>query len=213
MAFKTNPKLLRLKRLEDWETKGFYGKKESEFLREDFEIRKLIKEKFGKQAMIEKIEIERFPGKITVRIFTARPGLIIGRGGEGAENLKKEIEKKILKREGELNIEIKEVKSIWSSAPLVAQWVAIQLEKRNPYRRTIKQALSRVMGEKGVEGAKIQVSGRLDGVDIARTEWVKQGKLPRTTLRADIDYALEVAQTRVGTVGVKVWIYKGEKEI
>jgi len=213
MAFKTNPKLLRLKRLEDWETKGFYGKKESEFLREDFEIRKLIKEKFGKQAMIEKIEIERFPGKITVRIFTARPGLIIGRGGEGAENLKKEIEKKILKREGELNIEIKEVKSIWSSAPLVAQWVAIQLEKRNPYRRTIKQALSRVMAEKGVEGAKIQVSGRLDGVDIARTEWVKQGKLPRTTLRADIDYALEVAQTRVGTVGVKVWIYKGKKEI
>jgi small subunit ribosomal protein S3 len=144
-------------------------------------------------------------------INTSRPGLIIGRGGEGIEKIKKDIEEKILKRKGELRIEVREVRNPWASATLVAKWMAGQIEKRVPYRRVLKTALARIMAQKGVEGARVQVAGRLDGVEIARTEWLQQGKLPRQTLRANIDYAQATAFCTYGVVGVKVWIYKGEK--
>ena len=212
MAHKTHPKVLRLKKLEDWDSRWLSKKKLPQYLKEDFKIREFIKKKLGSVG-IEKIEIERFPGKINVIISTARPGLIIGRGGAGVELLKKELEKVISpkKEKREIKIEIKEIKDPWTSAILVAQWIAGQLEKRVPYRRVLKRALSKIMSHKELEGARVQVSGRLDGVEIARTEWLQQGKLPRQTLRSDIDYGFSEAYCTYGAIGVKVWIYKGEK--
>jgi small subunit ribosomal protein S3 len=210
MAFKAHPKGLRLKKIEDWDSRGFYEKDFAKKLEEDFKIKKLVEEKIGGMG-IERIEIERSPGRINLIINTSRPGLIIGRGGEGVEKLKDEIEKKILKRKGELRIEIREVKNPWTSAALVAKWMASQVEKRVPYRRVLKQALARIMSQKGIEGAKVQLAGRLDGVEIARTEWLKAGRIPRQTLRADIDFFQTTALCTYGIIGVKVWIYKGEK--
>jgi small subunit ribosomal protein S3 len=209
MTFKAHPKGLRLGRMEDWNSRGFYEKDFAKKLEEDFKIRKYLEENF--KEGLERIEIERSPGRINLIINTSRPGLIIGRGGEGVEKIKKDIEEKILKRKGELRIEVREVKNPWASATLVAKWMAGQIEKRVPYRRVLKTALARIMAQKGVEGARVQVAGRLDGVEIARTEWLQQGRLPRQTLRSNIDYAQATAFCTYGTVGVKVWIYKGEK--
>lgn len=218
MAHKVHPKAFRIKEISNWNTRGFYEKKFAAYLEEDFKIREFFKKKIGKLG-VEKIEIERSPTKINIIISTARPGLIIGRGGEGVEQLKKQLEEKILKRKttkglavkSELKIEIREIKNPWMSAPLAAQWMVSQIEKRVPYRRILKQALDRIVAQKGVEGAKVEVAGRLDGIEIARREWLKKGKLPRQTLRADIDYAVDRAYCPYGIVGVKVWIYKGER--
>lgn len=214
MAHKVHPKIFRIKESTDWLSRGFYEKRIPEYLEEDFKIRKFLNDKLS-EAAIDRIEIERFPTKINVIIWTARPGLIIGRRGEGIKMLKEGLERKILKKEKkrELKIEIREAKDIWISANLTAQWMARQIEKRVPYRRVLKQALGRVMNHKEVKGARVEVSGRLDGVEIARTEWLKSGKLPRQTLRADIDYSQAKAFCRYGVVGVKVWIYKGEKHV
>jgi small subunit ribosomal protein S3 len=162
---------------------------------------------------VGKIEIERFPGKVKVIISSARPGLIIGRGGEGVEVLRKKLEASLspLKEKREIQIEIQEIKNPWSHASLVAFWMAQQIEKRVPYRRVLKQALDKIMAVKGVKGARVQVAGRLDGIEIARTEWLKRGRLPRQTLRAEIDYAQDRAYCTYGVVGVTVWIYKGER--
>jgi small subunit ribosomal protein S3 len=210
MAQKTNPKVLRIKSMEDWESRGFYERDFSSYLKEDFEIRKFLKEKIGK-AGIEKIVIERFPELINVIIFSSRPGLIIGRKGEEVEKLVQELKNKVLKKNKGLKIEIEEVKNPWTSAALVAQWMAEQIEKRTPYRRVLKSALSKIMSQKEVQGARVQVSGRLDGVEIARKEWLKAGKLPRQTQRAQIDFAEDRAYCKYGVIGIKVWIYKGEK--
>ncbi len=210
MAKKTHPKVLRIRGMENWNSRGFYEKNFSAFLEEDFKIREFLKKKVGKIG-IEKIEIERFPDQINIFISTARPGLIIGRGGEGVEKLVQEVKEKILKGKEGLKIEIKEVKKPWCSAQLVSQWMADQIEKRVPYRRVLKGALAKIMSQKEVQGARVQVAGRLDGIEIARTEWLKQGRLPRQTLRADIDYAENRAFCTYGTIGIKVWIYRGEK--
>lgn len=212
MTHKTNPKIVRAKRLEDWESRWFEKKNFKKNLEEDFKIRKFFEEK-EKELGIEKIEIERFPGKINVIISTCRPGLIIGRKGKGIEEIKKRLSEIVLKKgeKRDLNVEIKEVRDMWSSATLVAQWVAQQLEKRVGYRKTLKQALSKIKSNKEAKGAKIEVSGRLDGVEIARKEWLKFGELPRQTIRANIDYGTAEAYCTYGVIGVKVWIYKGEK--
>jgi small subunit ribosomal protein S3 len=215
MAHKVHPKIFRIKSVQDWETRGFYGKRLANYLREDFEIREFLKEKL-KGAAIEKIEIERFPGKLNIIIFSARPGVIIGRGGGGIEELKKSLEsnlkrKKIDLSQKELIIEVKEVRNPWLSASLTAQWICQQIEKRVPYRRVLKQALEKITSQKEVLGARVEAAGRLDGATIARKDWLKKGKLPRQTLRADIDYAQAEAFCTYGVVGVKVWIYKGEK--
>ena len=218
MTHKVHPKIFRIKKAEDWHSHGFYEKDFSGYLKEDFKIRKLLKEKLS-EAAVERIEIKRFPGKINVIIYTARPGLIIGRRGEGVKILKEELERKALKKDEkkptvrtpELKIEIQEIKDPWLSAGLSAQWMTQQIEKRVPYRRVLKQALDRIMSRKEVKGARVELSGRLNGIEIARTEWLQKGKLPRQTLRADIDYAQDRAYCRYGVVGVKVWIYKGEK--
>ena len=211
VAHKVHPKIFRTKESTDWNSRGFYEKKFSEKLEEDIKIREFLQKKL-KEAAVAKIEIERFPSKINIILHTARPGLIIGRRGEGVKFLKEELEKKILKKDEkrEINLEIQTVQDPWLSAALVAQWMAQQIEKRVPYRRVLKQALSKIMAKKEVKGARVQVAGRLDGVEIARTEWLKAGKLPRQTLRADIDYAQAEAFCRYGVIGIKVWIYKGE---
>ena len=222
MAHKVHPKAYRLRELADWDTRWLDKKKMPQYLEEDFKIREFLKKKIGKLG-VEKIEIERFPGKIIIIISSARPGLIIGRGGEGIEILKKELEKilmhkkpfslKIGATEGkkEVKMEIREIKNPWSSAQLAGQWMAQQIEKRVRYRRVLKQALEKIMTAKGVQGARVQVAGRLDGVEIARREWLKKGRLPRQTIRADIDFALTEVLCTYGIIGIKVWIYKGEK--
>jgi len=212
MTHKVHPKAYRLKNLSDWDSRWLTIKKNPQYLEGDFRIREIIKDKIGKTG-VEKIEIERFPGKVTVIISSARPGLIIGRGGEGVENLRKEIEKKVFKLSGKekLKIEIKEVRDPWASAALSAQWMAQQLEKRVAFRRVLKQGLEKITSSKAVKGARVEVAGRLDGSEIARRAWLKKGRLPRQTLRADIDYAQERAHCSYGLIGIKVWIYKGDK--
>lgn len=221
MAHKVHQKIFRIKEIKDWDSRGFYSKNFSQKLEEDFKIRKFLRTKL-KNVGVERIEIERFPGKINVIISSLRPGFIIGRGGKGVEELKSELEKRIFgkktvlskeKRKNlpELRIEIKEVKNPWASARLSAQWAAQQIEKRIPYRRVLKQTISKISSVREVKGCRIQISGRLNGVEIARSEWLQEGKLPRQTLRSDIDYAQVEAFCSYGVIGVKVWIYKGEK--
>ncbi|MCD6528359.1 30S ribosomal protein S3 [bacterium] len=212
MAHKVHPKIFRIKNLSDWYSRWYNNKEFRKELEEDYRIREYLEKKL-RDCGVESIEIERFPGKIKVIINSARPGLIIGRGGRGLEEIQKEIKNKILgkKEPKELKIEIKEIRNIWLYSSLVGQWIAQRLEKRMPYRRVIKQALDNVLSQKEVKGARIEVSGRLDGAEIARSEKIGQGALPRQTIRADIDYAHEEAFCPYGVIGIKVWIYKGEK--
>lgn len=213
MAHKVHPKAYRMRGMADWLSRGYYGQKPAKFLREDFAIREFLKKPL-KDAEVEKVEIERSPGRTVVMIFSCRPALIIGRGGKGVEALKLQMEKKILKNSAlakGLKIEIKEVKNPWTQSVLAAKWIAVSLEKRMPFRRTLKQALEKIVANKEVKGARVEVAGRLDGASIARTEWLSSGRLPRQTLRADIDYGQAEAHCTYGMVGIKVWIYKGDR--
>jgi len=210
MTHKVHPKVFRIKDSANWNTRWLMKKDFPKYLEEDFKIREFISKKLGKIG-IERIEIERFSGKINIIIYSARPGLIIGRGGGGVEELKKDLVKKVVKEKKELKIEIREVKDSWASASLAAQYIAQQIEKRTPFRRVLKQSLDKIMAAKGIQGARVEVAGRLDGAEIARTEWLKKGRLPKQTIRADIDYGQDRAHCTYGIVGVKVWIYKGER--
>jgi small subunit ribosomal protein S3 len=219
MAHKVHPKSFRIKGTEDWNIRGFYGRKMPMYLEEDFLIKDFLRKKLV-EASVANIQIEHSANKINVIIETARPGLIIGRGGGGVDALKKEIENKIQKKlktrvEGaphrEIKIEIREIKNPWISAALVAQMAAQQIEKRMPFRQVLKKSIERVMTNREAKGIRIEVAGRLNGIEIARREWLGQGRLPRNTIRADIDYAQAEAQCTYGKIGIKVWIYKGEK--
>lgn len=213
MSHKVHPKSFRLREIGDWSSRWFSKKRLRDYLEEDFRIREFLSKKL-KDSGIQDIEIERSPGKVTVIINSARPGFIIGRGGKGAEDLKKELEKKLPQsKEGkrEMRIEIKEVKNSWASASLSGQWIAQQIEKRVAHRRVMKQAAEKIMASKEVKGARLEISGRLGGNEIARREWLKRGRMPRQTIRAIIDYAQVEALCTYGTIGIKVWIYKGEK--
>jgi small subunit ribosomal protein S3 len=221
MSHKVHPKVFRIKGIVDWLSHGYYGKDPKKNLKEDFIIRSFLKNKL-KDFSVEKIEIERFSDKTNIIIYSSRPGLIIGRGGEGVEKLRLVVLKEIFKKNKltlkelrdlskRIKVEIKDVPNPWTSAELVGQWVAQKIEKRNPFRKTIKQAIEKVMVNKEVKGVKFEISGRLDGVQIARKEALEKGRLPRQTIRADIDYALSEARCTYGTIGIKVWIYKGEK--
>lgn len=252
MGHRVHPKVYRLKEIGDWDSRGYY-KKPADYLEEDFRIREFLRKRLGRIG-VEKIEIERFFNKINIIISSARPGFIIGRGGEGVEQLKKELENKVIRqsfirkkekgrkktkkekkkelssasvsapsvgggaagekaviKDKKIKIEIREVRNPWTSAALSAQWVAQQIEKRVHYRRVLKQALSKITANKEIQGARIEVSGRLNGAEIARREWLGEGKLPRQTIRADIDYAKAEAYCTYGVIGIKIWIYKGEK--
>lgn len=221
MSHKVHPKIFRVKGIEDWLSQGFYGKKPFNNVKEDFIIRSFLTKKL-KESSVDRIEIERYLNKINVVVYSARPGIIIGRGGEGIEKLRLELLKEIFKKnklslvewknlEKKLKIEVKEISNLWTSSVLVGQWIAQRIEKRMPFRKTIKQAMEKVLANKEVKGVKIQVSGRLDGSQIARSEWIERGRLPRQTIRADIDYSLSEARCTYGTIGIKVWIYKGDK--
>lgn len=228
MGQKVNPHGARVGVILDWSTKWYAGKKDfSNNLVEDFNLRKMLKEKLY-AAGISHIDIERPGDKITVSIYTAKPGIIIGHQGAGVEALKKEIEKFTGKA---VNLNILEIESPDTDAQLVAENIAQQLEKRISFRRAMKQAITRAKnpgyrpGERGqrggnrnrapkhvseVRGIKTQVSGRLGGADIARSEGYHDGSIPLQTLRANIDYGFAEAKTTYGRIGVKVWIYKGQ---
>lgn len=194
-----------------WPSRWFSnGKTFIENLEQDTKIRKFL-DKELREAGIDRIEIERSANKISLGIFTAKPGLIIGRGGAGAEELKKKLHNKFLKKFklGDINLNINEFDRPNLSANIVAQQMVLEIEKRMPFRRVMKQAIGRVERSGGL-GVKVVMSGRLNGAEIAREEMLSSGKVPLHTLRADIDYAGVVARTTYGAIGIKVWIYKGE---
>jgi small subunit ribosomal protein S3 len=208
MGQKVNPFSYRLGIIRDWKSRWFDMKNYKQYLKEDVELREFLEKKLAKAA-VENIIIERSANTMTIGIHSARPGIIIGRGGTGAETLKAEIIKK-LKENIEIKLNIIEVRNPELSAKLVAQSIAEQIEKRSPFRRTIKQAIERTMQNKQAKGIKVSVSGRLDGAEMARVEWLSKGKIPLHTIRADIDFAKYNAYTTYGVIGIKVWIYKGE---
>lgn len=207
MGQKVNPISMRLQVNKDWRSKWFANKKDyASYLRQDLEVRRLIIGKVGSRGAINKVDIERSPNLVTVTITTAKAGVVIGRGGSGAQELKAGIEK-IYGVPVRVNIE--EIKKPEMYAKLVAENIANQIERRISFRRAIKQSSANTM-RAGAKGIRIEVSGRLNGADMSRREKEVAGSVPLHTLRADIDYAAARAQTQAGTIGVKVWIYKGE---
>lgn len=191
-----------------WLSRWFGGANYPEYLATDIKIRRFLTTRLRGMA-VDSVHIERGPGRLKVIVHTARPGLVIGRGGAGIEEIKKQLFN-LLGRKVQLQVDVQEVRNPDASAKVVAESLAEQIEKRFPFRRAMKQTMIRLMAARDVKGAKIQVSGRLNGSEIARTEHVEDGSLPLQTLRADIDYALETAYTTYGTIGVKVWVYKGD---
>jgi small subunit ribosomal protein S3 len=210
MGHKVNPKGLRLGITNTWRSRWFGKKDYAKNLREDVEIRRLIMNRW-KPAAIADTEIERSANTIKLIIKTSRPGVLIGRGGTGIEDISKVVKTKFFpKKKMDLKIEIQEVKSFEENASLVAQNVAEQIEKRTPFRRILKTMLEQVEKNKNVKGIKIEMCGRLGGAEMSRREWLSKGTLPLHTLRADIDFARSTARTTYGAIGVKVWIYRGE---
>ncbi|MDB5184541.1 MAG: ribosomal protein [Candidatus Saccharibacteria bacterium] len=207
MGQKVNPISMRLQVNKDWRSRWFADKRNyAAYLKDDLAVRRLISKKLGSRAAINKVDISRTPNLVTVTIATAKAGVVIGRGGAGATELKQAIEK-IYQTPVRVNIE--EVKKPDMYAKLVAENIAHQLERRMSFRRAIKSASAATM-RGGALGIRIQVAGRLNGAEMSRTEKEVQGSVPLHTIRADIDYAQVNAQTVAGIIGVKVWIYKGE---
>ena len=206
MGQKMHPHGLRVGVISDWDSKWYADSKNfSDYLIEDHKIREYVKKKLYVSG-ISKIEIERTAKFVKVNVYTAKPGVVIGKGGNLAESLKQELSKMIGK---EVNLNIVEVKDVDTNAQLVAENIAGQLERRISFRRAMKQCMQESM-KAGALGIKTAVSGRLGGADMARTEFYKEGTIPLQTLRADIDYGFAEADTTYGKIGVKVWIYKGE---
>ena len=205
MGQKVHPIGMRVGIIRDWDAKWYAEKEYAEFLHEDLRIRKFIATKLA-DAAVSTIEIERAANRVNISIHTAKSGMVIGKGGSEVENLRKELNKLTGKR---VHINIVEIKKPDLDAKLVGEGIARQLENRVAFRRAQKQAIQRAM-RAGAKGIKTQVSGRLNGADIARSEGYSEGTVPLHTLRADIDYAWEEADTTYGKLGVKVWIYRGE---
>jgi len=202
---KVNPIGLRLGIVKTWESRWYAGKNYADYILEDYKIRKFVKNKLH-HAGISKVEIERSSKHIRLRVFTSRPGIVIGKKGAEISKLKKEIEEKV---SHEVMIDIQEVRKPEIDAQLVAENVALQIERRVAFRRAMKRGVSSAM-RFGAMGVKIICSGRLGGAEMARTEWYKEGRIPLHTLRADIDYGFIEARTTYGLIGVKVFIFKGE---
>ncbi|MHB8904364.1 MAG: 30S ribosomal protein S3 [Patescibacteria group bacterium] len=211
MGKKVNPKIFRMGITKTWPSIWFEdGDAYIQNIKQDIGIRKYMIREF-KEAGVDKVEIIRSINKIEITIITAKPGLIIGRGGNGAEDLKKKLHDKFLKnfRMGEINLNIKEYGRPNLSAQIMVQAMILDIEKRLPFRKVMKQSLAKIE-RAGALGAKIVIGGRLNGAEIARTEKLVWGKVPLQTLRADIDYARGAAHTTYGAIGIKVWVYKGE---
>ena len=208
MGQKVNPFGFRLGVIKTWDSKWFASRNYAKFLHEDLAIKKFLKEKLH-QAGISKIEIERAANKdkrAKVNIFTSRPGLVIGRKGAEVENLKRELQRITDK---EIILNITEVKRPEIDAQLVAENIALQLERRVSFRRAMKRNVSQAL-KFGAKGIKAMCAGRLAGAEMARTEWYREGRVPLQTIRADIDYGVAIASTKYGVIGIKVWIFKGE---
>ena len=207
MGQKVNPHGLRVGIIKDWDSQWFVDKKDfAANIKEDSEIRDALKKKYY-QAAISKIAIEKVATKITINIYTARPGVLIGKQGAEIEVIKKTVAK--ICGGKQISINISEVKKPDADAQIVAEGIATQLEKRVSFRRAMKQAIGRSM-RSGIKGIKVSVAGRLDGAEIARTEHYHEGSIPLQTLRADIEYGFAEAHTTFGVIGIKCWIYKGE---
>lgn len=206
MGQKVNPHGLRVGVIKDWDSKWYADKEFADYLVEDHKIRTFLKKKLY-AAGVSKIDIERASDRVKVTVFTAKPGVVIGKGGAEIDKVKAEVQKLTDKK---IIIDIKEIKRPDEDAQLVAENIAQQLENRVSFRRAMKSCISRTMKINGVQGIKTSCSGRLGGADIARKESYNEGTIPLQTLRADIDYGFAEADTTYGKVGVKVWIYKGE---
>jgi small subunit ribosomal protein S3 len=202
---KVNPIGLRLGIVKTWESRWYSDKKYAEYIEQDSKLRDFVKKKLF-HAGISRIEIERSAKRIRLRIYTARPGIVIGKKGSEIERLKQELEKKVSQ---EVLIDIQEVRKPEIDAQLVAENVAMQIERRVAFRRAMKRGVTSAM-RFGAQGIKIICAGRLGGAEMARTEWYREGRVPLHTLRADIDYGFTEARTTYGVVGVKVYIFKGE---
>ncbi len=206
MGQKVHPFSLRLGITKDWISRWYGGKDFAKLLHEDIKIRRFLTEKF-KRANVSKILIERGINKVRISIFAGRPGIIIGKGGETIEGAKEELEK--LSEHSKVFLNVQEVNKPDLDAHLVAERIAFQLQRRTSTKRTMREAISRIM-ELGAKGARIACKGRIGGAEIARKEWMREGSIPLHTLRADIDYGVATAHTTYGCIGVKVWICKGE---
>jgi len=207
MGHKISPTSFRTGIQKDWLSRWFGQRKYISLLKDDVAVRAFLEKKM-KNMSVDRVEIERGTDLLNIIIFSSRPGLLIGRGGTGIDELKTAI-RKVLKKKVGVRIEIQEIKNPESSAAIMAESIADQIEKRLPFRRIMKQTLAKIIASKQAKGAKIQLSGRLDGAEIARTEHLEEGNLPLQTLRADIDYAKYTARTTYGAIGIKVWIFKG----
>ena len=205
MGQKVNPHGLRVGIIKDWDTKWYAEKDFADYLVEDVKIRKFIKKKLY-AAGVSKIAIERTAGRVKISVYTAKPGIVIGKNGQAIEELKGEIQKMTSQK---VAVNIEEIKRPETDAQLVAERIALDLENRVTFRRAMKQAMGRTM-KFGAKGIKTMVSGRLGGAEIARSEWYSEGSVPLHTFRANIDYATAEAATTYGKLGVKVWINKGE---
>ncbi len=209
MGKKIHPKVFRLLITQQWSSRWFSEKNYIRYLEQDTKIKKFLFD-YLKKSSVGEIEIERLNNNIKIIIHTAKPGVIIGRGGQGAEDLKNQIQNKFLDKNSHLEVSIQEIKNPNLCSMVVLENMIEDTEKRIPYRKVMKQAISQVK-KAGAEGVKIIMSGRLDGVEIARRETLSWNKVPLQTLRADIDYARGTARTTYGAIGIKVWIYKGLK--
>lgn len=206
MGQKVNPEGFRVGVIKTWDSRWYAkGPQYAEFLHEDIRLRRYIKNKL-KTAGVSKIEIERTGNKLKIIIFTARPGFVIGKKGTGLDALTADIQKQT---KNKVFLNIQEVRKVDSDAHLVAESIALQLEKRISWRRALKKAMTSAL-RSGVRGIKVMVSGRLDGAEIARTEWYTEKSVPLHTLRANIEYGTATAQTTYGVIGLKVWIYHGD---
>jgi len=205
MGQKVHPKGIRLGYIKDWDSKWFNLREMPDFIEEDYRIRRYIKGKLA-NAALAKIGIERAGKYLRINLFTARPGIVIGKGGQGIENVRSEIES-LTGRKTFVNV--MEVKRPELDAQLLAEGIAMQLEKQISYRRAMKRSIEKTMAA-GAQGVKIMISGRLGGAEIARREWMKEGRIPLQTFRADIDYGFIEAYTTMGLIGVKTWIFKKE---
>lgn len=206
MGQKVHPLILRIGFIKDWHSRWFARRQDyARFIYQDYNIRKFIKARF-KQAAVSKIVIERMAERVRIRIFSARPGIIIGRHGADIERLRADLADIVA---GEISIDIEEIKNPAVEAQLVAENISMQLEKRIAFRRAVKRAMEQTMSA-GAQGVRIRCSGRLNGAEMSRVETYKFGKVPLQTFRADIDYGFSESLTTYGLIGVKVWIYKGE---
>ncbi len=208
MGHKVHPKIHRMQVIYTWDSRWFGKKSYPKFVMQDIRIREYLEAKF-KDAHIDGISIERGPKNMSVTILAAKPGFIIGRGGKGLDDVKKHIERSILQMALRVKLNIREIKNPSLSAAVVAQTMISDIEKRVRFRRVMKQNIEKVMNA-GAKGVKIKMAGRLNGVEIARTETLSAGSVPLITLRGDVDYSFKEALTIYGKISIKVWIYKGE---